>query len=376
MKKLLTLALALVMLPSLAFAETRPISLFVNGIDGEEFKEQPVVRDDRLFLPLRSVLNNMVFKIYWDGKTKTVSIDDGTVEMTVGKKEYYAHGQNKTMDVAPFILKDRTYVPIRFLAEGMKIPVTWDAKHRVATVGEYKSAATFTPVKTVTYGNVTFSLPKSWDKQLMITYDHNMITFYDKKNYNAEKDMGRIGEVQNIRDPYKMPVPKLLLHKGNCFYTFLTFSSDVQVVDTGNKELSESYTRSKELVREILKTAEIKDDFNEGDRTKVGDISFVFPKSYRQSIGAEIVDGKLTFFDKANRDLNKDAGIIGSFQTVKAKDLDKVKEDYRMIRYKEESCLLFVYVKDGKLAKEKDPALQKAYDVSKNRVRDMLLTVE
>lgn len=376
MKKLLTLALALVMLPSFAFAETRPISLFVNGIDGEEFKEQLVIRDDRLFLPLRSVLNNMVFKIYWDGKTKTVIIDDGTVEMTVGKKEYYARGQNKTMDVAPFILKDRTYVPIRFLAEGMKIPVTWDAKYRVATVGEYKAAAAFTPEKTVTYGNVTFSLPKDWEKQLMITYDHNMITFYDKKNYDAEKDMGRIGEVQNIRDPYKIPVPKLLLYKGNCFYTFLTYSSDVQVVDTGNKELTESYTRSKELVREILKTAEVKDDFDEVDRMKIGDISFVFPKSYRQSIGAEVLDGKLSFFDKANHDLNKDAGIIGSFQTVKAKDLDGIKEDYRMIRYKEDDWLIFVYVKDGKLAKEKDPALQKAYDLSKNRVRDMLLTVE
>ena len=280
------------------------------------------------------------------------------------------------MDVAPFILKDRTYVPIRFLAEGMKIPVTWDGKHRVATVGEYKNAAAFTPEKTVTYGNVTFSLPKDWEKQLMITYDHNMITFYDKKNYDAEKGMGRIGEVQNIRNPYKIGVPKLLLHKGNCFYTFLTYSSDVQVVDIGNKELTESYTRSKELVREILKTAEIKDDFNEGDRTKISDISFVFPKSYRQSMVAEVVDGKVTFFDKANRDLNKDAGIVGSFETVKAEDLDKVKEDYRMIRYKEDGCLVFVYVKDGKLAKEKDPALQKAYDLSKNRVRDMLLTVE
>lgn len=376
MKKLLTLALALVMLPSLAFAETRPISLFVNGIDGEEFKEQPVIRDDRLFLPLRSVLNNMVFKIYWDGKTKTVSIDDGTVEMTVGKKEYYARGQNKTMDVAPFILKDRTYVPIRFLADGMKIPVAWDAKHRAATVGEYKSAAAFIPEKTVTYGNVTFSLPKDWEKQLIIIYDHNMITFYDKKNYDAEKDMGRIGEVQNIRDPYKMPVPKLLLHKGNCFYTFLTFSSDVQVVDTGNKELTESYTRSKELVRELLKTAEVKDDFNEADRTKVGDISFVLPKAYENAVGAEVIDGKVTFFDKANHDLNKNAGIIGSFQTVKAKDLDGIKENFHIIRCKDNVCLVFVYAKDGKLAKEKDPALQKAFETSKERVSDILLTVE
>lgn len=164
MKKLLILALALVMLPSVAFAETRPISLFVNGIDGEEFKEQPVVRDDRLFLPLRSVTETMGYKVDWDGKTKTVSIDDGTVDMTVGKKEYIARGQNKTMDVAPCILKDRTYVPIRFLAESMNVPVTWDAKYRVATVGEYKSAAAFTPEKTVSYKNITFSLPKGWEK--------------------------------------------------------------------------------------------------------------------------------------------------------------------------------------------------------------------
>ena len=148
------------------------------------------------------------------------------------------------------------------------------------------------------------------------------------------------------------------------------------MVDIGNKELSESYTRSKELVREILKTAEVKDDFNEADRTKVRDISFVLPKSYRQGVGAEVIDGKVTFYDKANHDLNKDAGIIGSFQTVKAKDLDGIKENFHIIRCKDNVCLVFVYAKDGKLAKEKDPALQKAFETSKERVSDILLTVE
>ena len=369
MKKLLGLALALAMIPGLAFA-AEPITLYINGIDARDYKEPPIVREDRLFLPIGSVTEAMGVKADWDSESKTVTVGD--VEMVVGEKDYVARGEKMTMDVAPFIEKNCTYVPLRFLAEGMKLPVTWDGKHRAAVVGEYKSAPNFTPEKTVTYGNVTFSLPKDWEKQLTITYGFNQVTFYDKMNHEVQDGLGRIGEITNTANP-DPGVPAILLAKGNCFYTLFTFSSDVQVVDTGNQKLCDSYTKSNQLVREILKTVEINDVFKGADRVKVGDISMVLPEAYKDVIGVKESEGKVVLFEKTNEKAKKGTGLIGTFQVVNQKGLEKIKEDYRLFRYNKDGSLIFVWA-DTPAAK--DPVLKKAYEEGVGKAAEILHTVK
>ncbi|WP_068456355.1 copper amine oxidase N-terminal domain-containing protein [Aedoeadaptatus pacaensis] len=369
MKKLLGLALALAMIPGLAFA-AEPVLLYVNGIDGRNYEQQPILRDDRLFLPVRSVTEAMGYKVDWKGESKTVTVGD--IEMVVGEKDYVAKGEKMTMDVAPFIEKDRTYVPLRFLADGMKLPVTWDGKNRVAVVGEYKSAPKFTRSKTVTYGNVTFSLPKDWEKQLVITYDHNQVTFYDKMNYEAQDGLGRIGEIINTANP-DSPVPAILLAKGNCFYTLCTFASDVQVVDTGNQKLCDSYTKSNQLVREILKTVEIDDVYKEADRVKIGPVSMVLPEAYKDVIGVEEAGGNVLLFEKTNEKAKKGSGLIGTFRVVNQKELEKIEEDYRLFRYNKDGSLIFVRADKPSL---KDPVLKKAYEEGVGKAGDILQTVK
>ena len=369
MKKLLGLTLALAMIPGLAFA-AEPMTLYINGIDARDYKEQPIVREDRLFLPVRSVTEAMGVKADWDKKSKTVTVGD--VKMVVGEKDYVAKGEKKTMDVAPFIEKDRTYVPLRFLAEGMKLPVTWDENNRAAVVGEYKSAPAFKPEKTVTYGNVTFSLPKDWEKQLTITYAYNQVTFYDKMNHDAQESMGRIGEITTMANP-DSPVPAILLAKGNYFYTLCTFASDVQVVDTGNKKLCDSYTKSNQLVKEILKTVEINDVFKDADPVKVGDISMVIPKAYKDAIGAEETGGKVVLFEKTNEKAKKGSGLIGTFQVVNQKELEKINGDYNLLRYNKDNSLIFLWADAPAV---KDPVLKKAYTDGMGKAYEILETVK
>ena len=318
MKKLLGLALALAMIPGLAFA-AEPITLYINGIDARDYKEQPIVREDRLFLPIGSVAEAMGVKADWDGKSKTVTVGD--VEMVVG---------------------------------------------------EYKSAPNFTPEKTVTYGNVTFSLPKDWEKQLTITYDFNQVTFYDKMNHEVQDGLGRIGEIVPMAKP-DSPVPAILLAKGNCFYTLFTFSSDVQVADTGNKKLCDSYTKSNQLVREILKTVEINDVFKEADRVKVGEVSMVLPEAYKDVIGVEEAGGNVLLFEKTNEKAKKGSGLIGTFRVVNQKELEKIEEDYRLFRYNKDGSLIFVRADKPSL---KDPVLKKAYEEGVGKAGDILQTVK
>lgn len=53
-----------------------------------------------------------------------------TIEMKIGQKEYYVDGVKKEMDVAPFIQNNRTFVPVRFVAEGLGGKVDWIKEER------------------------------------------------------------------------------------------------------------------------------------------------------------------------------------------------------------------------------------------------------
>ena len=44
--------------------------------------------------------------------------------MTLDSKTYTVNGAEKTMDVAPFAKDNRTYVPVRFVGEGLGFKVT------------------------------------------------------------------------------------------------------------------------------------------------------------------------------------------------------------------------------------------------------------
>ncbi len=52
----------------------------------------------------------------------------------IGNTSYILDGSRGTMDVAPVILEDRTFMPVRFVAEPLGGTVLWDEEHRRVTV--------------------------------------------------------------------------------------------------------------------------------------------------------------------------------------------------------------------------------------------------
>lgn len=55
----------------------------------------------------------------------------------VGSNQYNVDGQNKTMDVAPFIENSRTYLPVRYLADALGISndnILWDSAHQTVSL--------------------------------------------------------------------------------------------------------------------------------------------------------------------------------------------------------------------------------------------------
>ena len=86
----------------------------------------PYIANDRTYVPFRALGEALGAKVVWDNDARTVTytLSDTEIVMTIGDTTYTINGVEKSMDVAPEITGDRTYVPVRFVAEGLGFKVT------------------------------------------------------------------------------------------------------------------------------------------------------------------------------------------------------------------------------------------------------------
>ena len=86
----------------------------------------PMIQNDRTYVPFRALAEAFGAKVAYDEATQAVTaeLNGVTVVMTIGSATYTINGTEKTMDVAPFINGSRTMIPVRFAAEAFGITVT------------------------------------------------------------------------------------------------------------------------------------------------------------------------------------------------------------------------------------------------------------
>ncbi|MCL6559196.1 MAG: copper amine oxidase N-terminal domain-containing protein [Firmicutes bacterium] len=104
----------------------------VNGqTPGVKMDVAPFVENDRTYVPVRFLGNALGVdnsNIAWDNATQTATLKgtNATLSMAIGKAEVVSNGQAKTIDVAPVLRSDRTFLPARYVAEGLGYEVGWD----------------------------------------------------------------------------------------------------------------------------------------------------------------------------------------------------------------------------------------------------------
>ena len=103
-------------------------TLFVNG-KAYEKDAAPVIMNNRTLVPIRFVTESLGGKVAWNGEAKEVilTIDGKEIKMTIDKTlEKYG--------VAPVIINDRTFVPVRFVTDELGATTVWDAASKIATI--------------------------------------------------------------------------------------------------------------------------------------------------------------------------------------------------------------------------------------------------
>lgn len=111
-----------------AAAYDKRIVLQINNrnvrIDNTTFTNDvaPVIVDNRTMVPIRVVTEALGGKADWNAAAQlvTLTIDGNVLRMTIGQTI-------PGFDAAPVILNDRTYVPIRYVAEKLGANVEWIA---------------------------------------------------------------------------------------------------------------------------------------------------------------------------------------------------------------------------------------------------------
>ncbi|MBU5669802.1 hypothetical protein KQI68_08135 [Peptoniphilus sp. MSJ-1] len=161
-----------------------PIHAFANGeikiwINGDYVKSDvaPFIENDRTLVPVRVISENLGYQVDWNGETKEVNIirpDSENPEvlhflgMTIGDSNIYTFDMKvlaendidtyfqvltnsvKTpIDAAPKIVNERTFVPIRVIAENFGQKVDWDAENKTVIIGDgYNFNASKTAINT------------------------------------------------------------------------------------------------------------------------------------------------------------------------------------------------------------------------------------
>ena len=135
---LLALCMALALMPGAALAEDAGISVTVDGAGVQWTDAEPFIDENsRTMVPLRAVADVMGLEVNWDaeareaaftgsGKTICFPIDSNTARTS--------DDGTVSMDTAAVIVNERTYAPIRYLAEYFGYAVDWDGNSRTVVI--------------------------------------------------------------------------------------------------------------------------------------------------------------------------------------------------------------------------------------------------
>lgn len=96
----------------------------------------PIIVKDRTMLPARFVAENLGAKVEWNAAKRQATITGNgvTIVLTIDSTTATVNGKAVTLDSPAFIQNDRTYTPVRFIAEALGAQVEWNATTRQAVI--------------------------------------------------------------------------------------------------------------------------------------------------------------------------------------------------------------------------------------------------
>lgn len=102
------------------------VNYSING-EGKKMDAKPFIKNDRTLVPLRFIVEAIGGEVNWDNDNRIVTVNSKgkTIELPIDSKTIKIDGNDVNIDQAAIIKGDRTFVPIRFIAENLDMVVNY-----------------------------------------------------------------------------------------------------------------------------------------------------------------------------------------------------------------------------------------------------------
>lgn len=122
------------------------IRVIIDGVE-QKFSPAPLIENGRVLVPMRQLFETLGAEVTWyeDSRMVVGKRNGITVCIFVDSNFALVNGQEYISDVPPRIIENRTFLPLRFVAETLGDYVTWDRATRTITIQRRASQAPVSP---------------------------------------------------------------------------------------------------------------------------------------------------------------------------------------------------------------------------------------
>lgn len=252
------------------YAKNIPVNVIVKGKllegkSGEDSLAAGFIKDDRTYIPLRAVSENLGYTVQYSAKDKKIDVVNTKhhISMNIGSTVLKSDKSKTTMDVAPILIDSKTYLPARYLVEAMNETVQWDAKNRVVLLSSLSAPSTAkgtTKEFNVEGHRFTLCLPENYKDQIIIEQkkENGSIEFFDRYNYEHSKDKatGHLYTLLVSNRPSVIDAPGQVLSYKSGKYLNSAFEGGVEY-NQEDKMSKDHYEKSKKMVEDIFSTYKV-----------------------------------------------------------------------------------------------------------------------
>ncbi|NSW90652.1 MAG: N-acetylmuramoyl-L-alanine amidase [Firmicutes bacterium] len=116
------------------------VNIFVKG-NRITLEREPVAINGRILAPARTVFENIGARVDWYPEKGSFNIIKGNtvISMAIGQTNAKVNNVSTQLEIPPILVRGTVMVPVRFVAETLNTPVSWDGDNRAVHVGERTS---------------------------------------------------------------------------------------------------------------------------------------------------------------------------------------------------------------------------------------------
>lgn len=134
MKKMVFVMLLFLVFTSNIFA-TEVITVVLDG-NYVDFDTNPVIEEGTTLVPIRAIVEALGSTVEWNAELQQIIItrNQTHITLTIQSTTASINGHIYKLAKEPKIINDRTYVPLRFIAENFGLVVKWEAETNTVVI--------------------------------------------------------------------------------------------------------------------------------------------------------------------------------------------------------------------------------------------------